>query len=145
MSVGASLPRSDADAKVRGEARFGVDHELPGTLHAKLVRADIPAARVLGISVADALALDGVYGVITADDVPNERTGVILNDAPLFAQDYVAYEGEPLATPIVGFNEPDAYTDQLRDTIDSATMTLAALRGPRFSAVDGTPSAHSHK
>ncbi|MCP3868751.1 MAG: thioredoxin fold domain-containing protein [Gammaproteobacteria bacterium] len=87
-------------------------------------------------------------GKIVDFDGERIRTRIFVQRYDIYATPTVVlvdYEGEPLATPIVGFNEPDAYTDQLRDTIDSATMTLAALRGPRFSAVDGTPPAHSHK
>ena len=99
-TVGTSAVRSDGDAKVRGAARFGVDVVLPGMLHAKLLRSPVPAGRLMRIDTAAAEALDGVHAVVTAADVPNERTGIVMFDMPLFAADYVAYEGEPLAAVV---------------------------------------------
>ena len=100
MSVGTSVPRSDGDTKLRGNATFGVDLALPGMLHARLLRSPVPAARIVSVDTAAARALPGVHDVITAADVTNQRTGVILNDSPMFAEDYVAYEGEPIAAVV---------------------------------------------
>ena len=36
-AVGVSVPRSDGEAKVRGDAVFGVDLAVPGMLHARLL------------------------------------------------------------------------------------------------------------
>ncbi|MCB1859524.1 MAG: thioredoxin fold domain-containing protein [Gammaproteobacteria bacterium] len=48
----------------------------------------------------------------------------------------VDYQGHPLTEPIVGFNGPDSYTEHLDDAINTAVMTLAALRSPRFAQLD---------
>jgi thioredoxin-related protein len=79
-----------------------------------------------------------VGGKITDFDGERVRSRVFVSRYDIYATPTVVlvdYEGEPLATPIVGYNEPDAYTEQLNETIDSATMTLAALRSPHFTAV----------
>ena len=98
--IGVSVPRIDAEAKVRGSAVFGVDFTLPGTLHARVLRSPIPAGRIVAIDTSAATELTGVYDVITGADGPDWRTGVILADIPFLARDYVAFEGEPLAVVV---------------------------------------------
>jgi uncharacterized membrane protein YedE/YeeE len=96
--IGARIPRSDAEAKVRGTAIFGVDFSVPGTLHAVLLRSPVAAAHIRGIDATAAAALPGVHDVITGTDGPEWRTGVILFDIPFLATDYVA-ERYPFAEP----------------------------------------------
>jgi CO/xanthine dehydrogenase Mo-binding subunit len=98
--IGASVPRSDGEAKVRGDAIFGVDLAVPGMLHARLLRAPVPAGLIRGIDITAAAASTGVRDVVTGADVYNERAGVAVFDTPLFATDYVAYEGEPIAAVV---------------------------------------------
>lgn len=100
MTVGESVARSDCDAKVRGEATFGVDLTAAGMLHARLLRSKLPAGRIVRLDTTAAAAIEGVYDIITAADVPGDRTGVILFDIPFLAADYVAYEGEPIAVVV---------------------------------------------
>lgn len=100
VTVGTAAPRSDGEAKVRGDAVFGVDFSLPGMLHARLVRSPIPAGKVISIDTSAAEAMAGVHAVVTGADVPNDRTGIVMFDMPLFATEYVAYEGEPLAAVV---------------------------------------------
>ncbi|WP_420626703.1 xanthine dehydrogenase family protein molybdopterin-binding subunit [Candidatus Poriferisodalis sp.] len=96
-ALGVSPPRSDADAKLRGEAVFGADLVRPGMLWASLVRSPVAAGQIRAIDARPALEIDGVLDVLTSADVPDWRTGVIVSDAPFLAADYVAYEGEPIA------------------------------------------------
>ena len=100
MTIGASVPRSDAEAKVRGDAVFGVDFSLPGMAYARLLRSPVPAGRMVSIDISAAAAMDGVHAVVTGEDAPNDRSGIVLFDMPLFAIDYVTYEGEPLAAVV---------------------------------------------
>ena len=100
--IGTNVARSDAEAKVRGSALFGVDFTLPGTLHARVLRSRVPAGRIVGIDTSAAAGLAGVHDVITGADGPDWRTGVILADIPFLARDYLAFEGEPLAVVVAG-------------------------------------------
>ena len=95
--VGVSVPRSDGEAKVRGDAVFGVDLAMPGMLHARLLRAPVPAGFIRRIDTSAAATCAGVHDVVTGADVRNVRAGVVVSDTPLFATDYIAYEGEPIA------------------------------------------------
>jgi len=98
--IGCSTTRSDAEAKVRGEAAYGVDFSLPGTLHAKLLRSPSAAGRILRLDVSKARQVAGVVAVVTAADAPTHRSGLVLYDVRLFAVDSVVYEGEPVAAVV---------------------------------------------
>ena len=53
-AVGLGTPRSDADAKVRGLARYGVDYREAGMLHARLLRSPVAAGRITRLDVTRA-------------------------------------------------------------------------------------------
>lgn len=99
-SVGRSVPRYDAEPKVRGDAVYGVDFELAGTLYAALVRSTVAAGRVVGIDTTAAAALPGVRAIVTAQQAPQTRSGLALDDQPLFASNTIHYEGEPVAAVV---------------------------------------------
>ncbi|HJQ74959.1 MAG TPA: xanthine dehydrogenase family protein molybdopterin-binding subunit [Gaiellaceae bacterium] len=63
-TVGRSAPRKDGPERVRGEARYTADLELPGMLHAALLRSPHAHARVARIDLAPALALPGVRAAL---------------------------------------------------------------------------------
>jgi CO/xanthine dehydrogenase Mo-binding subunit len=83
MSLGTSLPRIDARAKVTGAANYPGDLSMPGMVHACLLFARRPHARVLAIDLADARAVPGVIEIFTGSDVPNNEYGLVLFDAPV--------------------------------------------------------------
>src|SRR5512140_3129171 len=83
MTVGTSLPRIDAYAKVTGSAQYPGDLSMPGMAHAKVLFARRPHARVLSIDTSAALALPGVLAVFTGRDVPVNEYGLMLFDAPV--------------------------------------------------------------
>jgi xanthine dehydrogenase YagR molybdenum-binding subunit len=68
--VGQRVLRMDALEKVTGTARYTADMQLPGMLHAALLRVPVPSGRVTTLDLTSALALDGVRGAITVDDIP---------------------------------------------------------------------------
>jgi len=70
MSVGESLPRPDALAKITGAALYARDVSEPGMWHLKLVPAGRPHARIVRVDTGRAEAIPGVRAVLTAADVP---------------------------------------------------------------------------
>ncbi len=60
----------DMLGRVGGGVRYTDDIQLPGMLHAKIVRCPHPHARILSIDASEALAMPGVHGVITGKDMP---------------------------------------------------------------------------
>jgi xanthine dehydrogenase molybdenum-binding subunit len=88
--VGSNYTTPDLVAKVTGRARYAEDFRAEGMLFCKLLSSPMPHARVRSIDASRALALPGVRGLITADDLPDlggaERA---LTKEPL-------YQGEPI-------------------------------------------------
>jgi xanthine dehydrogenase molybdenum-binding subunit len=88
--VGSNYTTPDLVAKVTGRARYAEDFRAEGMLFCKLLSSPMPHARVRSIDASRALALPGVRGLITADDLPDlggaERA---LTNEPL-------YQGEPI-------------------------------------------------
>ncbi|MGE0361035.1 MAG: xanthine dehydrogenase family protein molybdopterin-binding subunit [Vicinamibacterales bacterium] len=88
--VGTNYTPPDLVAKVTGRARYAEDYRADGMLFCKLLLSPMPHARVRRIDARRALALPGVKGLITADDLPDlggaERA---LTSEPL-------YQGEPI-------------------------------------------------
>ena len=80
--VGQSITRVDARAKVTGEAKYPADFTMPGMLHAKILFAGRPHARILGIDTAEAEAVPGVVIILTAADVPVNEYGLQTPDQP---------------------------------------------------------------
>ena len=72
--VGTRPIRHDGLDKVTGRAQFGADYALPGMLWGKVLRSPHAHARIRGIDVSAALALDGVHAVISGRDFPDVAT-----------------------------------------------------------------------
>src|SRR5689334_23768850 len=70
------------------------------------VRSPHADARVVGIDIAEALAMPGVHAVLTHDDVPGQKLyGLEFPDQPVLAIDRVRYHGEPVA--LVAADHPE--------------------------------------
>ena len=109
-AVGSSADRARDLALVTGRARFVADVDLPGQLHARVVRSPVARARLAGVDTGAARASPGVVAVVTAEDVPDVRIPIRLQHAatpnaeralqPLLARDAVRYVGEPVAVVV---------------------------------------------
>jgi CO/xanthine dehydrogenase Mo-binding subunit len=82
--IGKRIPKLDAPDKASGKTRYIDDLNLPGELHAKILRSSQVHARIVKIDTTAAKALPGVHAVITAADVPWQRPiGVAKDHLPL--------------------------------------------------------------
>jgi CO/xanthine dehydrogenase Mo-binding subunit len=68
--VGENYVTPDLVAKVTGQAKYAEDFRADGMLFCKLLLSPYPHARVKSIDSSKALALPGVKGILTADDLP---------------------------------------------------------------------------
>jgi xanthine dehydrogenase molybdenum-binding subunit len=73
--IGKRVPRVDARERVTGEAVYPADLDLPGMVHAKLLRSAHAHARIRRIDTSRAEALKGVLAVVTAADFPELPVG----------------------------------------------------------------------
>ena len=82
--IGRRIPKLDAPDKASGRTRYLHDINLPGQLHAKILRSSQVHARIVSIDVEAARRVPGVHAVITAADVPWQRPiGVTKDHMPL--------------------------------------------------------------
>jgi CO/xanthine dehydrogenase Mo-binding subunit len=123
MSVlGPAFPRIDAAGKVTGATRFPGDIDYPGQLHAKVLFARRPHARITRIDAAAAEAIPGVIAVFTAKDVPVNEYGLIMPDQPVLCgpgsakphADRVRFVGDQVAFIVA---ETEAIAARARDAI----------------------------
>ena len=75
--VGTRPIRHDGTDKVTGRAQYGADIQLPGLLHAKILRSPHAHARIRSIDASKALALPGVKAVLTAADLAQTSGKVV--------------------------------------------------------------------
>ena len=89
--VGQDIIPQDLVAKITGRARYAEDFRADGMVFAKLLSSPMPHAHVRRIDASEALAMGGVLGILTADEVPSpEAPGeAALTMEPL-------YEGEAI-------------------------------------------------
>jgi len=99
--IGADIERADAHDKVTGRARYSIDADLPGMLHAKVLRSDRAHARIVSLDASAAAALPGVHAVLTGQDLAGDAMmpvyGYFIKDQPIVATDKVRYEGDIVA------------------------------------------------
>jgi xanthine dehydrogenase molybdenum-binding subunit len=69
--VGQNYATPDLVAKVTGQAKYAEDYRVEGMLFAKLLLSPMPHARVKRIDAKAALAMPGVKGMLTADELPS--------------------------------------------------------------------------
>lgn len=96
-TVGTNTPRRDGAAKVSGAARYAVDMDAPGMLHAKVLRSPKAHALIRMLDVSAARAMPGVKAVLTHADIPAHFMpvyGYNIKDQPLVATDRVRYVGD---------------------------------------------------
>lgn len=108
--IGTPISRLEDPRMLRGRARFHDDVVRPGQLWMRVVRSPFAYARIRGIDVTAALAVEGVIDVVTAADIPHEiripvrqpTPGLDFSpylQAPL-AQEFVRYVGDPVAAVV---------------------------------------------
>lgn len=84
FGVGKPGFRVDVRPKVLGYGTYPDDIEMEGMAYGSAVRSAYPRARILDIDISEALKIDGVLGVLTAEDVPNNKVGHIQQDWDVF-------------------------------------------------------------
>ena len=73
MHIGFDFTPPDVPGKVTGEIKYAEDYKKEGMVFARLLTSPLPSGRVAGIDATEALRMDGVVGIFTADDLPQFR------------------------------------------------------------------------
>lgn len=90
--IGFDFIPPDVPGKVTGEIKYAEDYRREGMVYARLLTSPLPSGRVVGIDASEALRMDGVLGIFTADDLPP----VAPPGNPALASEYVTYVGQPI-------------------------------------------------
>ena len=145
--VGRSPAHHDFVNKVKGSLHYAADWRLPGMLHGRVVRSQLPSARITGIDVSAARALPGVVAVLTAADVPHNRVVEMASGGlaelevamPVLASGRVRYMGEPVAVVA-------AVTQQIaHEAAELVAVDYEELPGvfdAESALADGAPAVH---
>ncbi len=135
-------PRVDALEKVNGTAMYPADLIQPDMLHAAAVFAHRAHARILRIDASAALARAGVHAVLTAQDVPHNRFGLIEADQPLLCEDIVHFYGDRVAL-VVADNAEIAREAAALVTVEYED--LPPLTDPREAIEPGARRVHADR
>jgi CO/xanthine dehydrogenase Mo-binding subunit len=97
--IGRPERRKDAAEKIRGRAQFSGDINVPRMLHGKVLRAEVPHARIASVDTSAAERIPGVVAVLLGPDLAgfDPYWGHAIKDRPVLAMDRVLFQGEPLA------------------------------------------------
>ena len=138
MHIGKDFVPPDVVGKVTGRIKYSEDYVRDGMVYARLLTSPIPHGRVVNIDASEALAMDGVFGILTADDVypegEPESTGVkILTNEPTIV-------GEPILA-VAAIDEKTAETAMTRIEITFEQLPFAL--DPLDSLVEGGPDAYT--
>jgi CO/xanthine dehydrogenase Mo-binding subunit len=134
----------DGRDRVTGAVPFVINHELPGMLHAKLVRSTAPHARIVGIRVASARRVPGVVAVVTGADLVSRGDispyfGPFLRDQPVLADGKVRFVGEPIAAVVA---ESVSAAEEAADLVEIEYDELPAVFDPVAAFDDDAPVLH---
>jgi xanthine dehydrogenase YagR molybdenum-binding subunit len=121
--IGQPISRVDGRQKVTGGATYAAEFNVPGTVHAVIVRATVPNGRIASIDSAAAEGAPGVIAVLTYRNAPRlayrahkafvdpdigERLHVLQDDR-------VNHQGEPVALVVA-------------DTVEQANHAATLVR-----------------
>ena len=146
-AIGLSLPRIDALGKVTGRTLYPGDINKPNQVHAKVLFAGRPHARIRSIDTREAEASPGVLAIFTAKDVPVNEYGLILHDQPVLCgpgssqahADRVRFVGDQVAFIVA---ETEAAAAKARDLIKVDYEDLPVLTEPLAARKAGAALLH---
>jgi carbon-monoxide dehydrogenase large subunit len=151
FAIGQPVSRKEDPVLLRGEGRYTDDLNLPGQLHAVVVRSRVAHGRLLGVDTEAAHAMPGVRAVYTAADLiaggihpmQTNVTGANHDGTPTpkphqmaLATDKVRYVGDPIAIVVADTH------DQAKDAAEAVFPdidTLPAVTEPADAAAPGAP------
>ena len=84
--LGRDFTPPDIHAKVTGRAKYAEDFRADGMLFCRLLTSPMPHARVRSIDASEALNMEGVVAILTADELPDVDApgNTALTNEPLY-------------------------------------------------------------
>jgi CO/xanthine dehydrogenase Mo-binding subunit len=133
--LGKDFTPPDVRAKVTGRAKYAEDFRAEGMVFCRLLTSPMPHGRVNGIDASEALAMDGVVGVLTADEVPTlpAPQDPILSNEPMWV-------GQPILA-VAAVDETTAHEAIEKIVLDIEPLPF--LIDPLEGLYPGGPDARS--
>jgi xanthine dehydrogenase YagR molybdenum-binding subunit len=120
--IGAAVPRIDGPVKTTGTARYAVDHDFPGLVHAVAVQSTIASGRIRKLDVSAAEKMPGVLLVIHHGNMekvyrlfPHQDDATTSEARPPFEDETIYYWGQYIAVVVA-------------ETLEQATAAAEAVR-----------------
>ena len=87
--LGKDFVPPDVRGKITGQAKYAEDFRAEGMVFCRLLTSTVPHGRVIRLDTSAALAMEGVVGILTADEVPSVEAPnqAILTNEPMFVGD----------------------------------------------------------
>ena len=148
--LGKNFTPPDVLAKVTGQAKYAEDFRMDGMVFCRFLPSPFPHARVKSIDASEALKMEGVLGILTADEVTPQQApnAPILTNEPHYvgepvlalaavdettvqnALEKIKIEWEPLPFTINPLNslKPDPVDARLDGNIGAAGVKFGTLR-----------------
>jgi xanthine dehydrogenase YagR molybdenum-binding subunit len=98
-AIGAAMPRVEGREKVTGQARYAVEHDVEGVVHAAVVQSTVAKGTVRAVDPGTAIALDGVLAILWHENAPRVASDDDLELAVLQRPE-VAYRGQIVAVAV---------------------------------------------
>ena len=147
VEIGRPRPRVDGRQRVTGRATYTQDVQLPGMLHAAILRSSVPRARVRAIDTKKAEALPGVRAIIhrfNTGEVEFRGEKTIFREEVRFVGDEVAAvaaDSAAIATQALSLIEVDY--ELLPHVVDLEEAIRE--KAPKLDADGNVHDAGSHK
>jgi 4-hydroxybenzoyl-CoA reductase alpha subunit len=140
--VGKPFRKVDARAKCTGQTKFADDIFLPRMLYCKILRTHLPHALIKNIDVSKALALPGVFAVITGRDLPIPY-GIlpVSQDEQALCIEKVRFIGDPVAA-VAAIDEDVAF--DAMNLIEVAYEPLNTISSIEEAVMIDEPRIHEY-
>jgi 2-furoyl-CoA dehydrogenase large subunit len=143
--LGTPVVRKEDPALLSGRGRYADDLPVPaGTLAAHVIRSPHPHADIVSIDTSAALALDGVWAVLTGEDIRKiSDPFLVALKAPIhqwsLAVERVRYVGEPVALVVA---ESRYIAEDAAELVQIEYAPLDAVIDPLEAKKDGATILH---
>ena len=135
MHIGKDFVPPDVEGKVTGDAKYVEDFKPEGLVYARLLTSPMPSGRVRSIDASEALRMDGVLGILTADDLPPSTAPA----EPVLASEDVTFVGQPiLAVAAISDEIAENAIDRIKVDFDHRPF----VTDPLESLIEGGPDAY---
>ena len=131
--LGKDFVPPDITGKVTGKAKYAEDFRVDGMVFARMYASPMAHGRVTRIDTSKAEAMEGVVGILTAEDVPEVEApnAAILTNTP-------AYIGDPILAVAA---ETEQIAEDAMAAIEVDIEPLPFVTDPLDSLLDGGANA----